>query len=528
MQIQTIIPIIDIFAGPGGLGEGFSQLKDDKLKFKIALSVEMDEHAHKTLELRAFYRQFDKAPNEYFDYLNGGIDRESLFSAHPVQAKAAQEEAWHHEITEKGIQEVIDRAQQALKKFKSKECVMIGGPPCQAYSMAGRSRMKATNKDFEKDPRHFLYRHYLRMVAKLNPAVFVMENVKGLKSATINGELMFPKIMDELGRPGEIVIELDGLTSAPSRAEYHIYSLVKLESLEKDLAGSAFKPLTPDDYVIRSEDYGIPQRRHRIILLGVRKDIDPSLAGRLVKMTGELTTSDVLDGLPAVRSGITAYDDATWQDWVAAMQEGLNGGEFDHVDPKTLNRIKQVIKAQKVSLDRGAERYTAPVGKTRALHQWYRNDCSRLNKILNHSPKMHMLSDIWRYLFCTCFAEVHQRTPKLSDFPDNLLPNHGNVDADNKKNAKFIDRFKVQISTRAATTVMSHISKDGHYYIHSDPMQCRAWTVREAARIQTFPDNYYFEGGKTAAYHQVGNAVPPRLAWQIAKVVAKYMKAIPT
>jgi DNA (cytosine-5)-methyltransferase 1 len=139
---------------------------------------------------------------------------------------------------------------------------------------------------------------------------------------------------------------------------------------------------------------------------------------------------------------------------------------------------------------------------------------------------MHMLSDIWRYLFCTCFAEVHQRTPKLSDFPDNLLPNHGNVDADNKKIAKFIDRFKVQIPSRAATTVMSHISKDGHYYIHPDSMQCRAWTVREAARVQTFPDNYYFEGGKTSAYHQVGNAVPPRLAWQIAKVVAEHMKAI--
>jgi len=522
------VPIIDIFAGPGGLGEGFSQLKDDKLKFQIALSVEMNEHAHKTLELRAFYRQFDKAPKEYFDYLNGTIDRDALFAAHAVQAEAAQAEAWHHEITQKGIQDVIDRAQQALKKFKSKECVMIGGPPCQAYSMAGRSRMKSTNKDFEKDPRHFLYRHYLRMVAKLSPAVFVMENVKGLKSATINGELMFPKIMDELSRPGEIVKELDSLQRAPSRAEYHIYSLVKAESPERDLADSLVKPLTPDDYVIRAEDYGIPQRRHRIILLGVRKDIDPGLAARLVKISGEVNAADVLGGLPAVRSGITAYDDTTWQGWVAAMQEGLDGGEFDHVDRKTLKRIKQAIKAQKVPLDRGDERYSAAVGKTLALHQWYRNDCSRLSKVLNHSPKMHMQSDIWRYLFCACFADVHERTPRLSDFPDNLLPNHDNVDVDNKKNAKFIDRFKVQIPTRAATTVMSHISKDGHYYIHPDPMQCRAWTVREAARVQTFPDNYYFEGGKTAAYHQVGNAVPPRLAWQISKVVAEHMKAIPT
>lgn len=524
--MTIVVPIIDIFAGPGGLGEGFSQLKDDKLKFKIALSIEKDKHAHKTLELRAFYRQFDKAPNAYFDYLNGKIGREALYAVYPKQAEAAQAEAWQHEITEQGIEEVIDRAEKSLKNFKSQESVMIGGPPCQAYSMAGRSRMKTTNENFDQDPRHFLYRHYLRLVAKLTPAVFVMENVKGLKSATVNGELMFPKIIDELKRPGEIVKELDGLQRAPSCAEYHIYSLVKTGPAEQGLAGSSLHSLSPDDYVIKAEDYGIPQRRHRIILLGVRKDIDPELASRLVQASGEVSTDKVLDGLPPLRSGVTAYNNKTWQDWVGVMRSGLEVGEFDQVDPKTRQHIKHVIRAQKIPLDRGAERYRASVLKSSALHQWYRQDCGGLDHVLNHSSKEHMISDIWRYLYCACFAEVHHRTPKLSDFPDNLLPNHGNVDSTNKTSAKFIDRFKVQIPERAATTVMSHISKDGHYYIHPDPMQCRAWTVREAARIQTFPDNYYFEGGKTAAYHQVGNAVPPRLAWQIAKIVAEHMKAI--
>jgi len=391
--------------------------------------------------------------------------------------------------------------------------------------------MKSTNKDFDRDPRHFLYRHYLRLVAKLSPALFVMENVKGLKSATVDGELILPRIIDELSRPGVVVKALDKLSRAPSSSEYHIYSLVKVASPRKDLAGSSIGSLLPDDYVIRAEDYGIPQRRHRIILMGVRKDIDPELAVRLVQSVGEVKTADVLDCLPPLRSGVTGYEGKSWVDWVAVMSSALEDGEFDHVDSRTLQRIKQVICAQKTPLDRGNERYEGTVGKSHAMQQWYRRDCSRLNKVLNHSPKGHMVSDIWRYLFCTCFADVHKRTPKLSDFPDNLLPNHGNVDADNKKNAKFIDRFKVQIPTRAATTVMSHISKDGHYYIHPDPMQCRAWTVREAARIQTFPDNYYFEGGKkgskTAAYHQVGNAVPPRLAWQIAKVVAEHLKAIP-
>ena len=526
--MQKVVPIIDLFAGPGGLGEGFSQLLDKKLKFKIALSIEMSESAHATLELRAFVREFEKPPPAYFDYLNGDITRAQLFATHPAQAKAAKDEAWCHELREGDIDEVKKRAKKALKKFDTNECVMIGGPPCQAYSMAGRSRMKSTRDDFDDDPRHFLYRHYLRLVAHLKPAVFVMENVKGLTSAKVHGKPIFGQIMQELSRPGEVVKEIDGLSRVPSKSEYHIYSLVKQESADRDVAGDLLEPLKPSDYVIKAEYYGIPQRRHRVILLGVRKDVDPKLSTRLFKTGGEVNASDVLDCFPPVRSGISDRHDQSWDDWRSVIVEGLDSGEFSFVDTKTLSRIKKVIKQQIVPLDRGAERYAGKIKKLESadLEHWYRRDCEKLKYILNFEPKKHMHSDIWRYFFCACFADVHGRTPKLSDFPDNLLPNHGNVDADNKKVAKFIDRFKVQIPTRAATTVMSHISKDGHYYIHSDPAQCRAWTVREAARIQTFPDNYYFEGGKTAAYHQVGNAVPPRLAWQIAGVVSEHMKAI--
>jgi DNA (cytosine-5)-methyltransferase 1 len=130
-----------------------------------------------------------------------------------------------------------------------------------------------------------------------------------------------------------------------------------------------------------------------------------------------------------------------------------------------------------------------------------------------------MAPDLRRYLFAAVFAEVTTRSPKLSDFPPHLLPNHRNVDR-GTQGGMFSDRFRVQLPHIVATTITSHISKDGHYFIHYDPVQCRSFTVREAARLQTFPDSYKFEGPRTQQYHQVGNAVPPYLAAQIAEIVA--------
>ena len=152
---------------------------------------------------------------------------------------------------------------------------------------------------------------------------------------------------------------------------------------------------------------------------------------------------------------------------------------------------------------------------------WFHDE--RIGGVLNHQSRSHMNSDIHRYLFCSVFAQQHHRAPKLSDFPDELLPNHKNVDKG--KIGLFSDRFRVQLYDRPASTITSHIRKDGHYFIHPDPEQCRSLTVREAARIQTFPDNYLFEGHRTEQYHQVGNAVPPFLALQLAEVVASIFKS---
>ena len=130
-----------------------------------------------------------------------------------------------------------------------------------------------------------------------------------------------------------------------------------------------------------------------------------------------------------------------------------------------------------------------------------------------------MESDLWRYFFLACYAAVHKRSPKLASFPSTLLPNHTNVKNNGADEFIFKDRFRVQVKGQPAATVTCHIAKDGHYFIHPDPLQCRSLTVREAARLQTFPDNYFFAGPTTAQYQQVGNAVPPLLANQIARIV---------
>jgi DNA (cytosine-5)-methyltransferase 1 len=501
------IPVIDLFAGPGGLGEGFTAYRASArhATFRIALSIEKEPAAHSTLELRSFFRQFPpkQLPTEYYQHLQGRISREELYSAFPLQAAAARKQAWKATLGEVGADEVDKKIRLALGD--TKEWVLCGGPPCQAYSVMGRSRSGGID---ENDPRVYLYKEYLRILAEHKPPVFVMENVKGLLSSHVGGSAIFKQLLADLRCPAI----LSGKVKDGPR--YLLFSLVKEpESSEAD----EYPKFKPTDFIIKCEDYGIPQSRHRLIVLGVREDLAGDTIPTLRRSVKHVGARRVLQGLPRLRSGLTHVPDGK-AEWREALQGILCTGVLDGIPNGHGSAVKQDIEwtLKHVRLpraDRGGE-FIACEAKIDYEPKWFLD--GGIGGACNHVSRPHMPQDLHRYLFVACYARVFQRSPELRDFPPGLLPKHKNV-GNEKKKEYFDDRFRVQLANNPSTTVTSHMAKDGHYFIHYDARQCRSLTVREAARLQTFPDNYFFSGTRTQQYVQVGNAVPPLLARQSSR-----------
>lgn len=507
------IPIIDLFAGPGGLGEGFSAVRHDRQPtFKVVLSIEKDAFAHRTLELRAFVRQFADGctPDDYYNYLAGNISREELFAKFPTEAKHAQKEAWHAKLGADGVAPrcVSERIRTALDK--QSDWVLIGGPPCQAYSLIGRSKIIGEKgiEEYEADHRHFLYKEYLRIIAEHRPPVFVMENVKGLLSTKVNKELIFQRLRSDLSNPAAAI---EGVTQRKG-LEYRLVSIVNPR-------GNLLGECLPEDFVVKAEQYGIPQARHRIIILGIRSDIKK--LPRALKPTGAPTIDELIRDLPKLRSGLSKSEDSSksWREAITSIAQEkwfLNGD----LTPEMREALSIVTHRLRWDSTRGSE-YCRSNRRPTCYPEWFFDP--KLGGVINHTTRSHIREDLHRYLFASVYGELYKRTPLLQDFPPQLLPKHKNVRRALKE-TKFNDRFRVQIKGRPSTTVVSHIAKDGHYFIHYDPTQCRSLTVREAARLQTFPDNYFFEGPRTEQYKQVGNAVPPFLATQIAEIVVDLFK----
>lgn len=283
--------------------------------------------------------------------------------------------------------------------------VLIGGPPCQAYSLIGRVRNRAkTGYRAEDDGRHFLYQEYLGILSRLWPEVFVMENVKGVLSSEVSGDPMFERITGDLREPARAIRRRDRRGGGKSD---HGYRLIPVfgETGDDEPAGGA---PTPDAFVVRCELHGVPQRRHRVILIGIRDDVD---AGQVVltrgpaKKTKPPTVMDMIGMLPAVRSRLSTGDSVeSWRTAVAGVAERLSGV----VGPTkaAVAEVRRVLARMEASPSNTGAEWVTTAKRMAPRHpepEWFVDD--RLHGLPNHAARSHMDEDLHRYLFAACYSE---------------------------------------------------------------------------------------------------------------------------
>ena len=392
--------VIDLFAGAGGLSEGFR-----RSNFEIVAHVEMDKDAALTLKTREayYYCKDNNKMNIYYDYLNKKITRDEFYEKIP---KNILDKVINQEINELSINTIFSQIDEISNDAKIQG--IIGGPPCQAYSLAGRSR----KKDMGNDPRNYLYLYYLEFIKKYKPDFFVFENVQGIISA--KGGTIFSDIQKHM----------------------------------KDIGYSI------DYKLLDSNDFGVIQHRKRIIIIGYKKELNKKYPN-FKKYDKKYNIKDLFSDLPK-----------------------LNAGEINN---NYIKKSSNCLKDLKIRDD-----------KWNILTY---NESRKLNENDKNIYKIYL----------------QQENMKYNKLPEKLIK-HNNTNC-------FLDRFKIVSYYNPSHTMVAHISKDGHHYIHPDIKQLRSITVREAARIQSFPDDYYFESSRTSAFKQIGNAVPVFMAEQIAKKI---------
>ena len=508
--MRRIVPIVDLFSGPGGLAEGFSAFRSPggRRRYRVALSIESDPAAHRTLRLRAFLRKFGGGfPPEYYDFLNGvTMEEPDWAKLHPARWSAACDETRCMELGTSETNVFLHRRIARLQAKHGGRTVLVGGPPCQVYSVAGRARNAGkVGYNADDDDRLLLYEHYVRALWQLRPAVAVMENVKGMLSARRNGTAIFPEVMRRLRHAGG--------TDA-----YRLFALAPTCG-----TASRDEALRPKDYLVRAEDHGLPQARHRVFVICVRSDVAATLPEgclpRLEPQDDTVSLHDVISSMPKLRSRLSRGEDThAWQDTVRASCEKILANR-PRMSRDEDQRFRKAVACALATADgsplpwrKARGQVVLPSGCPADLRDWIFDE--KIEMLPNNETRRHAAADLQRYLFAAAFARAFGRFPKTFDFPEVLMPPHVNWHT-----GKFADRYRVQLAGGPSTTVTSHLSKDGHYFIHPDPGQCRSLTVREVARLQTFPDNYFFHGSRTEQYIQVGNAVPPFLANQIARVL---------
>lgn len=411
---------IDLFAGAGGLSEGFI-----RAEFEPVAHVEIEKAACFTLQTRVAYHYLksENRYDEYVSYLKGDISRKELYKRIPQELLSS--------VINRAISDEQNSAifQDIEKQLNGAEVdLIIGGPPCQAYSLVGRARSKDSMKG---DKRNYLYVQYGKFLERYRPKLFVFENVTGLLSA---GKGVYLKNMRKL-------------------------------FLKRGYDMKIFR--------VEANDFGVLQNRKRIIIIGWKRELAFDIPNiEAIKIETDYTVKSVLNDLPKIQAGentarYLGYREST--NVYLSENSIRNGIEFltQHVARPQSEQDKEIYRI--------------------AVEKW-NYEKARLN---------------------------------YNDLPERLKTH--------QNRSSFFDRFKVVAEDEPfSQTVVAHIAKDGHYYIHPDIEQNRSLTIREAARLQSFPDDYFFEGVKeginrTPAFKQIGNAVPPLMAYEIAKKLRKLL-----
>ena len=399
MSARKKYTFIDLFSGCGGLSEGFY-----RMGFTALAHVEINHWACETLRKRM----------AYYGYSN--IEREVI----------------EKDITSADILTDIDNAVAGRSVD-----VIIGGPPCQAYSTAGRVR---DVKGMASDPRNFLFESYVKILEHFRPKFFVFENVTGLLSARVNGKPIMPSIMSALGNSYKLIND-------------------------------------PNILVHNTADYGVPQIRKRVIIMGVRKDI---------------TTKEAMD----------LYNGVVKTHW---------NPETDLVERKGLKKFVSVkdaigdLPSVEPGEDASTNSYDYPCNNAFLK----RIGKAGIHPLMDHIARKHNALDRERFAIMInnhwSFGQLRKEMPQYEH-------EHARV---------FDNSYVVQWWDLPSKTILAHIHKDGFQFIHPDGNQARSFTVREAARIQSFPDDFEFAGSRGEKYKQIGNAVPPLFAEALAKSIKK-------
>lgn len=408
--------VLDLFAGAGGLSEGFIQEG-----FEIIAKIEKSKPACETLISRSCYHFLKNTPDfyQYENYIKGLIDKQTLIR-YAKKHGFDENTIINLEIGEKTIDLAIKKVKEILNNLNLDG--IIGGPPCQAYSLIGRS---VNDKKKENDERIYLYEYYIKFLNEFRPNFFIFENVKGLLSyKDIDNTLLLPKIIQAFENCG-----------------YHI-----------------------DYKLLDASRFGIPQKRERLFIYGYKhKHIDffRQFEDEYSENDSFITINQLFSDLPKIKAG-------------------QNYSQFNYLSTPIEYLNNTLIRPR----------------------EWM--------VLTQHLSRPNNENDLEIYKLV---AESKQQGVNIpySELPKKLIKHNNTV--------SFLDRFKALNGNSISHTIVAHIAKDGHYYIHQDSEQNRSISVREAARIQTFPDSFYFETSRTAAYTQIGNAVPPLLARKLANKI---------